>query len=265
MATGLLDLLSGKSDNRCAYIYRGDEVPCLVGNRKPGERCPFDKKEGSLYCGHHDPHRGDQKKLDDRIAVRERIQDQVFDKSFDFTSMMNEMRGTDPLPGEEFGLEKYLFVLWVVASEESRKPKTIEEVAVLLERSVSQLRTWLRSPVLKQVTDIERTRLYMMNSLYIDALLAEKARAGERWAIQLFLAQSPGGKMGEIAEAKVGKRGKQVGVKGVPQKINIDGPTRDIVQKLSKTARIPGVRYEVKRKTSYLRDEGQDDSDIDTP
>lgn len=263
MATGLLDLLSGKSDNRCAYIYRGDEVPCLIGNRKPGERCQFDKKPGILYCGHHDPHRGDQKKLDDRMAVRERIQDQVFDKSFDFTTMMNEMRGTDPLPGEEFGLEKYLLVLWIVASEESRKPKTIEELAVLLERSVSQLRTWLRSPVLKQVTDIERTRLYMMNSLYIDALLAERARAGERWAIQLFLTQSPGGKMGEIAEAKFGKRGKQAGVKGVPQKITVDGPTRDIVQKLSKSAKLPGVRYDLNHKVSYSRNI-QDDSDIDT-
>lgn len=261
MRTNLSEVLR-KADNRCAYVYKGTELSCLDGRRNPGERCQMSHKENSLFCGHHDPVRLEQRKIDDRKSAREQIESYIIDKEFDFREMMEEMKGMDPLPGEENGLEKYLLVLWAVSPEESRRPRTINDLAILLERTVTQLSAWLRGPSLKRVTEIERARFYMMSALAIDALVVKRAREGEKWAIQLFLSQSPGGKAGEVVSRKLGDR-EPKGTKELAQKISLDGPGRSIVQRLKKSTQLPGVRYDITRK-SAVRKEDSDGRDFDS-
>jgi len=118
-----------------------------------------------------------------RENAAEFYHDIVQDKFFNLKTDIKESKGLDAAT-EKSALQD-LFVVWLMADIETREPKTIKEVAEILDKKQIVLRRWMEEPTFND--KLERARanrnvrvlLQTDKSVAIDVLLGNKAALKE--------------------------------------------------------------------------------------
>ncbi|MFX0206596.1 MAG: phBC6A51 family helix-turn-helix protein [Candidatus Hodarchaeota archaeon] len=191
---------------KCRYVYP-------EGHEKAGQVCgsPYGSSKTGGFCSGHarmmiPEHRekinnsireGIEKAKEDKeneTKNKDKNKKQSFFKfmasllpdGLDATLEYEYIKQLNPMPRESNGAEKYLFALWLMDDQKTRKPQTFEEMATLLGVSVVQLHKWRKDPVIVEVFDEERRKLMVEQGRIVDIALMACILRGDVKAIQTY-------------------------------------------------------------------------------
>ena len=208
---------------QCKYIYRSDDKDVIEGKYREGDRCksnyaPPDKDHP--YKGHCAGHaktlarRGEltlpEKLKEDRkgkgraiveagskIAVKKDANSfltelaRLTENGFDAIEAYEKVKKINPYPTERSGAEKYLFAMWLLAAQDSRRPQTQSEFSTLTGVSMTQLELWRVGDELLDFFDDHRKSFMQRKGHMVDLALLAQINTGNLKAMELYYEMFP--------------------------------------------------------------------------